>query len=77
MGQEAQGEEKEVPGQRKVLTTSSNLPASLLILLTTWPDPSPNYKCSCSSAVGQSHQGRVRMQSPGLQPQWILMQGVL
>ena len=29
----------EVPGQRKVLTTSSHLPASLMILLTTWPDP--------------------------------------
>ena len=34
-------EEREVPGQRKVLTTSSHLPASLLILLTTWPDPTP------------------------------------
>ena len=32
-------EEREVPGQRKVLTTSSHLPASLMILLTTWPDP--------------------------------------
>ena len=45
MGQEAQGEEKEVPGQRKVLTTSSNLPASLLILLTTWPDPTLGVGC--------------------------------
>ena len=36
-----QGEEREVPGQRKLPTTSSHLPASLLILLTTWPDPIP------------------------------------
>ena len=34
-------EEREVPGQRKVLTTSLHLPASLLILLTAWPDPTP------------------------------------
>ena len=38
---EASGEEREVPGQRKVLTTSLHLPASLLILLTAWPDPTP------------------------------------
>ena len=30
-----QGVEKEVPGQRKVLTMSSHLPASLLIFFTT------------------------------------------
>ena len=30
-----QGEEKEVPGQRKVSTMSSHLPASLLIFFTT------------------------------------------
>ena len=29
---------KLVSDQRKVLTTRSNLPASLIILLTTWPD---------------------------------------
>ena len=32
-------EEREVPDQRKVPTMSSHLPASLMILLTTWPDP--------------------------------------
>ena len=31
----------EVPGQRKALTTSSHLPASLMILLTTWPNSIP------------------------------------
>ena len=38
---EVSGEERAVPGQRKVLTTSSHLPASLMFLLTTWPDPTP------------------------------------
>ena len=40
-GRKHQGEEREGPGQRKVLTTSSHLPASLMGLLTTWPDPTP------------------------------------
>ena len=40
-GQAAQGEEEKVPGQRKALTTSSHLPASLMIFLTTWPDSTP------------------------------------
>ena len=44
-GRKHQGEEREVPGQRKVLTTSSHLAASLLILLTTWPDPTPEVGC--------------------------------
>ena len=39
--QEMSGEERAVPGQRRMLTTSSHLPASLMILLTTWPDPTP------------------------------------
>ena len=34
-------EKREVPGQRNVLTRSSHLLASLIILLTTWPDPTP------------------------------------
>ena len=34
-------EKREVPGQRNVLTRSSHLPASLMILLTTWPDHTP------------------------------------
>ena len=38
-------EEREVPGQRKVLTTSLHLPASLLILLTTWSDPTLGVGC--------------------------------
>ena len=44
-GRKYQGEEREVPGQRKVLTMSSHLPASLLILLTTWSDPTLGVGC--------------------------------
>ena len=32
---------REVPGHRKALTTTSQLSASLMILLTTWPDSTP------------------------------------
>ena len=49
-------EEREVPGQRKVLTTSSHLPASLLILLTTCPDPIP--RSWLQGEVARTGQGR-------------------
>ena len=48
------------------------LPSLLLTLPATQGSssqhPTPlHYKCSCSSAVDQSHQGKGRMQSPRLQ----------
>ena len=44
-GRKCQGEEREVPGKRKVLTMSSHLLASLLIFVTTWPDPTLGVGC--------------------------------
>ena len=45
----------EVPGQRKVLTTSSHLPASLMILLTTWPDS--NHRSWLQGEAARTGQG--------------------
>ena len=48
----------EVSDQRKVLTTSSHLSASLMILLTTWPDSTPG-----ELVAGRSCQNRARASS--------------
>ena len=48
----------EVSDQSKMLTTSPYLSASLMILLTTWPDSTPG-----ELAAGRSCQNRTRVSS--------------
>ena len=54
----------EVSDQLKVLTTSSHLSASLMILLTTWPDSTPR-GVGCREKLPEQGKG-VLLQTVGL-----------